>query len=161
MSKSEINITCTLKKVELNSLDENLKILYHKAIEAKASSYSPYSGFPVGAAVLHNDNSIVLGSNQENAAYPSGLCAERTALFYSRANYSQKKVTAIAVAVDERNDFIPIPCGSCLQVIAEFEKEQDRNIQLLLMQPSKSIVWLANGVDNLLPFSFGKKHLLK
>ena len=103
-------------------------------MEATARSYAPYSHFSVGAAALLNNGTIVTGTNQENAAYPSGLCAERTTLFYANSQYPDPPVNTLAIAARTEKDFIetPIPpCGAC-QVILETEKRYGQPIRILL-----------------------------
>lgn len=129
--------------------------LVGKAREIMAKAYSPYSGFSVGAAVLLDNGTVVTGNNQENAAYPSGLCAERTALFYANANYPDVPVVAIAISAANVRGRVkePVkPCGSCRQVILETEARFGRKIQLLL--DGLNGIYLFDGIDNLLPFSF-------
>ena len=115
-----------------DELSSNDLMLVNAAKEATAGSWSPYSGFKVGAALLLDDDTVVTGSNQENAAYPSGLCAERTALFAAGHAHPGKAVTALAIAARNDKGFTaqPItPCGACRQVMAEFAP----NIRLLLV----------------------------
>src|ERR1700744_4160175 len=109
---------------ELNSADQNLCL---EAVNATGNSHSPYSKFKVGAALLLQSGKIIHGSNQENVAYPSGLCAERTALFHWGANHPGDPIVGMAVTAhtDEFELLQPTtPCGSCLRVIAEYEKKQ-------------------------------------
>ncbi|MGK0407422.1 MAG: cytidine deaminase [Roseivirga sp.] len=157
----DITISCQLQESQVNQLSEQFQTLVNRADEARAGSHSPYSGFQVGAALLLESGEIVIGSNQENAAYPSGLCAERTALFWAGANYPHTKILAIAVTVPDRAEHIPFPCGSCLQVISEYQHKQDQTIEILLKHPQSQQVYLAKGVQNLLPFAFEKSHLPK
>ena len=106
---------------ELPSQD---RLLADAAIEAVALSYAPYSNFNVGAAVMFEDGEIVKGANQENAAYPSGLCAERTALFYASASRPDKAMIAIAIAAGQNGHLCEspaTPCGACRQVMAQYQ----------------------------------------
>jgi cytidine deaminase len=106
--------------------------LMDQAIDVRKKAYAPYSKFRVGAALLLDNGKIVLGSNQENAAYPSGLCAERTAIFYTGANYPEAKIIkmAISAASDTNTTTSPIPpCGACRQSIAEYEYQPHHHIQ--------------------------------
>jgi len=150
---------------EVFNIDELSKVettLVNKAKEALKNAYAPYSDFFVGAAVLLDDGSIVLGNNQENAAYPSGLCAERVALFYIGANHPGKTILQIAVAAKPKNatEYVQAgPCGSCRQVILEYRNNQDQPIDLLLVQPDNEVLKME--VNNLLPFSFNKNSLIK
>ncbi|MEQ6121933.1 cytidine deaminase [Reichenbachiella sp. MALMAid0571] len=146
----------------IDELNEIETILVCKAKEALNNAYAPYSDFFVGAAVLLEDGSIVLGSNQENAAYPSGLCAERVALFHIGANYPGKVILKIAVAAKPKNaiEYVQAgPCGSCRQVIFEYRNNQKQPINLLLVQPDNEVI--KTEVNDLLPFAFGKNSLLK
>lgn len=151
------------KKLEINyseysSHDELLpeeKNLLDKAIEATKRSYSPYSGFSVGAALLLEDGTVVTGSNQENIAYPSGLCAERTALFAAGATYPERAVTAIAISSAKEGkilDDIASPCGACRQVMAETQMRYGRKIKIILGGFRRVLIF--NAVDDLLPFIF-------
>lgn len=138
---------------ELPDLDLQL---IHAALDASHRAYAPYSHFYVGAAVLLDDGTIVLGNNQENAAYPSGLCAERTALFAAGANYSGKRVMKLAI-VGRSNDFSvdsPVyPCGACRQVMSEFEQIGKQPMEIFMMG-AKGAVHVVNGLINILPLAF-------
>ncbi|RYG20552.1 MAG: cytidine deaminase, partial [Chitinophagaceae bacterium] len=110
------------------------KMLCKKAKEALATSHSPYSKFSVGTAILLADDQIVLGSNQENVAYPSGLCAERVALFTIGANYPNAVVKTMAITAQTDSFKIVNPvtsCGACLQVMIEVEKRQNSPIEVI------------------------------
>ncbi len=143
---------------ELSAEDKHLVDV---ALDAARNAYAPYSNFRVGAAVLLDDGTIVSGSNQENAAYPSGLCAERVALFYANANYPDKSVDCITIVViDPEDKIIPqatSPCGSCRQVISESEMRYDKNIRLLLV--SEKTIMEFKSIQDLLPLSFNQKDL--
>lgn len=139
---------------------EDLELL-KKAQKAVKTAYAPYSGFNVGAAILLNNGKTVSGNNQENAAYPSGLCAERVALFYANANYPNVGVKTIAVSVKANHQVItePVsPCGSCRQVIAEYENLYETPIRII-MSGETGKVYVSESIENLLPFMFNKKHL--
>jgi len=120
-----------------------------------------HSKFSVGAALRLQSGRIIYGSNQENVAYPSGLCAERVALFYWGANYSDDPVESIAITA-HTNDFKlsqPVtPCGSCLQVMAEYEKKQGQKIKILLFC-TDGPVWVVQGSESFLPFLFFEERL--
>jgi len=137
--------------------------LLGQAQEAIEGSYAPYSEFRVGAAVLLENGEIIKGSNQENAAYPSGLCAERVAIFHAKSKYPGLKVKSIAITASSDN-FItksPItPCGACRQVIAETESRQNEKIRII-MKGQEGIVQAVNGIENLLPFMFKEEQLKK
>jgi cytidine deaminase len=140
-------------------LPDSEHILVGKANEAAGDAYAPYSNFKVGAALLLADGTIVKGNNQENIAYPSGLCAERVALFYAGANYPDTAVKTIVVVA--QGDLIAAdecvsPCGSCRQVIAQSESRQDRDIRIILIaQDGKT--WVFNSIKDILIFPFGVK----
>ncbi len=145
------------------SLPEEEKRLLEKAVEAVNKSYAPYSEFHVGAAVLLENGEVISAGNQENAAYPSGLCAERVALFYAKSQYPDVKVKSIAVTARSDNFSIegPLPpCGACRQVIAETEKRQDSPIDIL-MAGEKGPVHKVTGIESLLPFTFYEEKLKK
>jgi len=137
--------------------------LWHTAGEAARSAYAPYSGFSVGAAVLLENNTVVKGSNQENAAYPSGLCAERVAVFHAGSQCPGIKIRAIAVAAflnDEKTPRPATPCGNCRQVIAEYEYRHGTGIRIIMMA-DKAKFMVAPNCQSLLPFSFNPATLRK
>ena len=138
---------------ELNDEDRNLM---HQAIKATETAYAPYSNFKVGAALLLENGIIVKGSNQENAAYPSGLCAERVALFTSGSQYPDVKIKSIAVTAFANEKLTPhpvSPCGDCRQVMAEYEHRHHKNIRLIMIG-NEGKVFVFDGVKLLLPFMF-------
>lgn len=138
-----------------DDFDESVRKLVEAAKEASCRAYAPYSKFQVGAAVLLANGKIVTGNNQENGAYPSGLCAERTALFAAGANYPDVAVAAIAIAAQTEGEFLkkPItPCGACRQVMQESEARAGSEMQIILYGTDKTLK--INGVRTLLPFSF-------
>lgn len=142
------------KKGKLSDLIEAESSLCLAALEACKNAYAPYSSFHVGAAVLLEDNTVVTGNNQENIAYPSGVCAERTALYYANAQYPGLKVKAIAIAaVHDGNqvEFIS-PCGACRQVMAEAEARFGQPIAVLLY--GRNEIRRFSSLRDLLPFSF-------
>ena len=147
---------------QLSELSAEEQQLVSNAKSAFKTAYAPYSGFLVGASVLLENGEVINGSNQENVAYPSGLCAERVALFYAGAKYPNIKVNTIAVSVLSKNfevtDVIS-PCGACRQVMAEYEDKQDKPIKVILHSPTDEVL-IANRVEDLLPFMF-KSPLLK
>ncbi|MCR8558940.1 cytidine deaminase [Mucilaginibacter sp. BJC16-A38] len=143
---------------ELNQTDQ---ALCHEAVKAMAGSHSPYSKFRVGAALRLQSGKIIYGSNQENVAYPSGLCAERVALFNWGANHSDDPIEAMAVtaSTDEFELLQPVTsCGSCLQVLAEYEKKQNKPVEIILFC-NNGPVWVMNGVESFLPFLFFENRL--
>ena len=158
----EINITTKFKVFEdQTQLPDNIQSLVQQAIEIRKKAYAPYSHFRVGAAIALDNGKIVLGSNQENAAYPSGLCAERVAIYQAGAIYPDAKIVAIAIsaASDSNPTLTPIPpCGSCRQSIAEYEFKQDAPIEIYFMGESGE-VYKSNSINNLLPLSFNSTSL--
>ena len=138
---------------ELKKADQELLTAAKNAING---SYAPYSKFKVGAAVRLTDGTIVCGANQENEAYPSGLCAERTAIFSASANHPESRITEIAIAAYTDGDFIdePIsPCGSCRQVISEEERRAGKHIRVMLYGKNGTMI-IEDGMKSLLPYSF-------
>ena len=131
----DLTITSVIKVYEYDELNDTDRALLDDAIEATRRSYAPYSHFSVGAAALLANGVVVTGTNQENAAYPSGLCAERATLFYANSQYPDQAVMTLAIAARTEKDFIdtPIPpCGACRQVILETEKRYKQPIRILL-----------------------------
>jgi len=143
-------------------LPEYAQKLIHLAREAAKRAYAPYSGYLVGASVLLENGEFITGNNQENAAYPSGLCAERTALFYASSKFPKIAVRALAVSALS-GEMLPgefaKPCGSCRQVIAEYEDLSGSPIEIIL--DGSSAITVVNGIDTLLPFRFKKEYLGK
>jgi len=158
----EINITTSFTIFDsLNELPGEIQELMNQAVEVRKKAYAPYSKFRVGAALLLDNGKIILGSNQENAAYPSGLCAERTAIFYAGSAYPEAKILkmAITAASDTNPTQAPIPpCGSCRQSIAEYEIKQDTPIEIYFMGEIGE-VYKSPSLKNLLPLMFDKKFL--
>ena len=158
----EITITTTFLAFDnITDLSSEIQSLMNQAIEIRKKAYAPYSKFRVGAAILLDNGKVVLGSNQENAAYPSGLCAERVAIFQASAIYPDAKIVKLAItaASDNNPTLSPIPpCGSCRQSIAEYEFKQDTPIEIYFMGESGQ-VYKSDSLANLLPLSFDKKYL--
>lgn len=153
---SKINVFESIQ--ELPQIEQNLM---KKAIEIRKKAYAPYSKFRVGAAILLNNGEIVVGSNQENAAYPSGLCAERVAIFHAGAVYPETVILKIAItaASDNNSTVIPVPpCGACRQSIAEYEIRQNTPIKIYYMGETGEI-HQSDSLKNLLPFMFDNKLL--
>lgn len=145
----------------LEDLDAESKYLAHKAKEATSHAYAPYSKFMVGAAVLLENGKVITGSNQENAAYPSGMCAERVALFAVASQYPDQKIIKIAVVAKHKNakELAPAAsCGPCRQVMLEFETRQQAPIQIVMQNQEHHWV-LAPSAESLLPFCFSKNNL--
>ncbi|MFH0892902.1 MAG: cytidine deaminase [Bacteroidota bacterium] len=137
-------------------LDPDFASLLHAAKRAAKDAYAPYSEFQVGCAVWLDNNVIVQGNNQENIAFPSGMCAERVALFSAKANFPKAKIKAIAITAESHGKpaSVPIyPCGSCRQVIAEYESLQKKPITILLSGTNDKII-VAPSSETFLPFQF-------
>lgn len=157
----EINVTCTLEAWAYEELPASDQALLRAAHEAVKRAYAPYSGFRVGAAALLENGAVITGNNQENAAYPSGMCAERVALFHALSQFPGVAVTALAVASDGEAEWGAFsPCGGCRQVIQECELRQPAPIRLILQSRDDEVA-VAAGIAQYLPFSFRAKGLGK
>lgn len=144
-----------------NELPQDAKELMQKAVEAREDSYSPYSKFKVGAAILLDNKEVITGSNQENASYPAGLCAERTALFYAGAKFPGAKMLKLAVSARSENHPVEIPtppCGNCRQAIAEYEVKQELPIEIYFMGEKGKVV-KSESISDLLPLIFDNSYL--
>ena len=162
MQTREIKIKITTFSGASELPEDEQKVL-QQAVKSVSHSYAPYSEFHVGAAVLLDNGEIICGSNQENAAYPSGLCAERVALFYANSKYPGVKVKTLAISAHADHFHInkPIsPCGTCRQVIAETENRQQSKIKII-MQGESGPVNMTEGIGNLLPLTFYEEKLKK
>jgi len=145
----------------LKELSEEDQLLMNAAINARKNAYAPYSNFKVGAAVKMSSGEIVIGSNQENASYPSGLCAERVAVFQAGALYPETPITAIAISAGSVNYKVnrpAAPCGNCRQSIAEYEQKQNGNIRLLMMGEIGQ-VYSCGSLADILPLGFDNSYL--
>ena len=153
MKNLKIEIPYQFAQLEELSKDEQELILLAK--EATKNSYANYSHFYVGAALRLENGSTMIGANQENAAFPSGLCAERTAIFAAQAQHPELDITTLAIAARNDKGFLvdPItPCGACRQVILEIEDRYQKPVRILLY--GSAGVYVINSVKDLLPFSF-------
>lgn len=160
MIKKELTIkySITDNAEDLESAD---KLLLDKAKSTAKHAYAPYSGFRVGAALRLDNQEIITGNNQENAAYPSGLCAERVAIFAASSKNPDAIIECIAITIDTDSkkvtDPVP-PCGACRQVIAEYEKKQGKEIRIIFSGETGKIVQV-EGINSLLPLSFNSNNL--
>ena len=158
----DISITSQLSVYDsFAELPADIKNLMEQAIVIRRNAYAPYSKFRVGTALILDNGKTILGSNQENAAYPSGLCAERVAIFQAGSIYPEAKILkmAISAASDINTTTIPIPpCGSCRQSIAEYEIKQETPIEIYFMGET-GVIYKSASLKNLLPFMFDKKFL--
>jgi len=142
-------------------LPQDVAQLMEQAVQVRKKSYAPYSKFHVGSALLLDNGVVVLGSNQENAAYPSGLCAERVAVFSAGAVYPEAKILKMAITAAAESKLVtdPIPpCGACRQSIAEYELKQDTPIEIYFMGEEGKVYHSAS-LKNLLPLVFGGSYL--
>lgn len=156
----EKQISAKILFCSIDELPEDEKKLIECAKDAASKAYAPYSNFKVGAALYLKNGETVTGSNQENAAYPSGLCAERVAMFYANAKNPDEPVVKMAVVAIYNGVFTekPItPCGSCRQALLECQNRYGENIKLLMYGANDIAV--VESVTDLLPFSFGKDYL--
>lgn len=165
MVKSKLKTLSILTEFEVYDSEKDLikkeAELLKSAKSILKNAYAEYSGFSVGAAVLLANGKVITGNNQENAAYPSGLCAERVAIFYANAQYPGVEIKAIAIAVKSKKTIIkePLsPCGACRQVIAEYENQTKKPIRII-MSGEKGAIYVAKSIESLLPFMFSKKYL--
>lgn len=141
----------------LSDLEPIDRGLMERAVAAKSKAYAPYSKFKVGAAVLLENGEIVTGNNQENASYPSGLCAERVAAFHAKAQFPEVPIVAIAISASTE-DQPAAPCGNCRQAIAEYEQNQKTPIRILL-RGTNGPVYQCKSMADLLPLSFNSSYL--
>lgn len=156
----EINLTTKIRVYLLDECTETEKKLIEEAKQATKKAYARYSDFRVGAALLLDDGTIITGNNQENAAYPSGLCAERTAVFFANANFPEQKVVAIAVAAFNNGKFtkdVITPCGACRQVLLEVENRYRSPMKILMYSDEE--IYVVESVKDILPLSFGDEML--
>jgi cytidine deaminase len=160
MKKLQLTTEYTLfdKIGELSPEDQELM---KSAIQTRKTAYSPYSKFSVGTAILLDNGSVVIGSNQENAAYPSGLCAERVAIFSANAQYPKNKILKLAISASSSRKKVsePVaPCGACRQSISEYEVKQNSPIEILFMGETGSVIKVSS-LKDLLPLSFDRSFL--
>ena len=154
MTRKELTIDY-IEYASIEELNAEDRLVVEAAIDAMKGSYAPYSNFNVGAAVLLEDGSIVKGANQENAAYPSGLCAERTALFAAGANHPDNAPISLAIVASQNGVICPhpaSPCGACRQVMAQCQTRYGRDLKVILAGSECLIKF--EKVDDLLPFIF-------
>ena len=156
-----LEIAAKIRILDESELTFEQKNVIEAAKSATLRSYSPYSHYKVGAACLLDNGEIITGSNQENAAYPSGLCAERTAVFYAQSRYPEARILKLCIigktATDVFSKEVCAPCGACRQVILEAEYRCGAPIEILL--PSQNGIYVMNGISTLLPFGFTYKEV--
>ena len=154
----QLSITTAIQVAKHEELSEQDRTLVDAAREATHRSYAPYSHFNVGAAIALDNGEIVTGANQENVAYPSGTCAERTACFYAHARYPDARFTTIAIAArgtDGNEVANPIaPCGACRQALLEYEILAKSNVKVMLI--GRNDIYILDSVKSLLPLAFSE-----
>ena len=155
-----LEIITKIEVYQYNELSGVQKKLVDKAKDTTKNSYCPYSKFSVGVAVMLANDEIIVGTNQENAAYPSGICAERTAMFYANSQFPHIAPTSMAIAAFHNGDFKEeaiSPCGSCRQVLLETEIRFNKDIEIILY--GKKEILIIKSIKDLLPLSFVAKSL--
>lgn len=159
MREREIRMSYT-EYPNINELPDNEQMLIGEAVTAASGAYAPYSNFMVGAAILFDDGTVIRGANVENAAYPSGSCAEKTALSYAISNSPGRRPLAIAIAAlaggNMTREPVP-PCGNCRQMLLEEEKRQGKPIKVILTGKERTIVM--RNCESLMPLHFTKTNL--
>lgn len=160
MKKIEISTSATIYKNILELSIED-RVLMNRAIEARKKAYAPYSKFNVGAALLLENGEIILGNNQENAAYPSGMCAERVAIWKAGSTFPDVKIKKLAITASSTISKVdkPVgPCGACRQTLSEYEINQKEPFSVIFMGEVGEVV-KTESLLSLLPFSFDSSYL--
>ena len=151
----EINLDAKIQFCQMEELSEDDQRLVNKAIEATRNSYAPYSNFHVGACLRTADGMEMIDANQENAAFPSGLCAERSAIFAAQSQHPESAIVALAIAARNEEGLMatPVsPCGACRQVILEMEDRYQCDVKILLYGTEG--IYVIPNVKTLLPLHF-------
>jgi len=160
MRKQNISFELTVfDSIEELSVEDNNLML--AAIVARKKAYAPYSSFQVGAAVRLENGEVLTGNNQENASYPSGLCAERVAMFYAGANFPGVTIKSIAISATSLNHVVDkpaAPCGNCRQSMSEYEVKQKQHIPVLMMGETGEVL-KCNSIAEILPLAFDSSYL--
>ena len=160
MKKIDVVASATIYN-DMSELPSDIQSLMDKAIDARKNAYAPYSKFQVGVALLLENNQVVLGNNQENAAYPSGMCAERVAIWKAGSDFPGVKVKKLVITASSSNTKLdrPVgPCGACRQTLSEYEINQKEPIEIYFMGEVGKIV-KTESLLSLLPFSFDSSYL--
>ena len=160
MRKIELTTSATIFN-NISELSVDNKILMDKAIEARKKAYAPYSKFSVGAALLLENDEIILGNNQESAAYPSGMCAERVAIWKAGSDFPGVKIKKLAISASSSISKVdkPVgPCGACRQTLSEYEINQKEPMEVFFMGEIGEVV-KTDSLLSLLPFSFDSSYL--
>ena len=160
MRKIDVVASATIYDA-VSELPSDIQILMNKAVEARNQAYAPYSKFKVGAALLLENDQIILGNNQENAAYPSGMCAERVAIWKASSEFPGIRVKKLVITASSTNTKVdrPVgPCGACRQTLSEYEINQKEPIEIYFMGEVGKVV-KSESLLSLLPFSFDSTYL--
>lgn len=159
MAKKNINIVFS-EYSSTNELSKGLIELINQAESVLPNAYAPYSNFHVSALCLLGNGETVSGTNQENAAYPSGLCAERVAIFAAKSRFPEQDIEKIIITTKAENASPFTPCGACRQVLIEYENAQNQPIEVIL-KSGNSKIWKFSSISDLLPFAFNGATILK
>ncbi len=158
LDKKQILTSYTLH-TELTSLSDADRMLLEKAAQVCDKAYSPYSAFPVGAALIDEQGEVFAATNQENVSFPAGTCAERSLINFYNSNYPDRIINTLAIVATENTSLDPFtPCGFCRQVLSEMEYNQTEPIRLIVQQASGD-VWEFESMGVLLPLAFGSAQL--
>ena len=159
MNKKSLNIEF-VEYDSTNGLDSELLQLLHSADENLENAYAPYSKFKVSAVCKMANGDVVKGTNQENGAYPSGLCAERVAVFAAKSQFPDQNIDKIVITTEYSSNLPVSPCGACRQVLIEYESTQNQPIELIL-KSGNSKIWHFKSIKDILPFAFDGASILK
>ena len=159
MNKKSLNIEF-IEYDSTNELDNDLLGLINCAEDNLQNAYAPYSNFKVSAVCEMENGEVIAGTNQENGAYPSGLCAERVAVFAAKSKYPKRKINKIVITTEQSTEFPVSPCGGCRQVLIEYEVTQNQPIEIIL-KSGGSKIWKFKSIAAILPFAFDGSTILK
>jgi cytidine deaminase len=160
MKKVDLTTSITVYD-SIEELPNQVQGLMQKAIDTKKNAYAPYSKFKVGASLLLDNGVIITGNNQENAAYPSGICAERVAVWKASSDYPSVKILKLAISASSNSQILkePVaPCGACRQTLSEYELKQKDKVEVYFMGEEGKII-KTNSISDLLPIAFDKSFL--
>ncbi len=160
MKKLNLSIPITVFET-VNELPEEVQELMNEAVKIRKTAYAPYSKFHVGTAFLLENGVVITGNNQENAAYPSGMCAERVAVWQAASRFPDVKIKIIAITASSKSNPVtkPVaPCGGCRQALSEYEIKQEENIEIYFMGETGQII-KTDSLHDLLPLAFDKSFL--
>lgn len=160
MKKIQLSTSITVFET-VNELPKDVQVLMNEAVRIRKTAYAPYSNFHVGTAFLLENGETVTGNNQENAAYPSGMCAERVAIWKASSQFPNIKILKIAITASSENNQVtePVaPCGACRQTLSEYEIKQKSDIEIYFMGETGQII-KTDSLHDLLPLAFDKSFL--